>query len=82
MARELDVSQAQLWRIEAGQIGDLTVVRLAEMASVLGLEPSVTLHDVGDPIHDRGQQPLAKAIRGPVGAGVVGHQRGTAPVAW
>jgi transcriptional regulator with XRE-family HTH domain len=60
MAQELGVSQAQLWRIEAGQIGDLTVVRLAEMASVLGLEPSITLHDVDDPIHDKGQQPLAR----------------------
>ncbi len=59
MARELGCSQSQVWRIEAEQ-GEITLVRLSEMASVLGLELSVGLHELGDPIRDRGQQALAK----------------------
>lgn len=59
MARELGCSQSQLWRIEADQV-PVTVGRLAEMASVLGLELSIGLHELGDPIRDKGHQALAK----------------------
>ena len=55
MAREMGISQSQLWRIEAEEL-DVTVVRLSEMASVLGLELSIGLHELGDPIRDKGQQ--------------------------
>lgn len=58
MARELGCSQANLWRTEAEQ-AKVTVIRLAEMASVLGLELSIGLHELGDPIRDSGQQALA-----------------------
>lgn len=64
MARELGLSQANLWRIEAGQVDEMTVVRLSEMASVLGLEISVGLHELGDPIRDKGQQALAGRFEG------------------
>ena len=35
-------------------------MRYAEMASVLGLELSVGLHEIGDPIRDKGHQALGK----------------------
>ena len=35
-------------------------MRLSEMASVLGLELSVGLHEIGDPIRDKGHQALGK----------------------
>jgi hypothetical protein len=53
------MSQSQLWRIEAGRT-ETTVVRLSEMASVLGLELSVGLHPLGDPIRDKGHQALGR----------------------
>lgn len=59
MADELGCSQANLWRIEANEVQDMTVVRLSEMASVLGLELSIALYELGDPIRDMGQQALA-----------------------
>jgi hypothetical protein len=55
----MGVSQSQIWRIEAGEV-DATVVRLSEIASLLGAELSIGVHDIGDPIRDRGQQALAK----------------------
>lgn len=58
LARDLGCSQANLWRVEARQI-ELTVVRMSEMASLLGLELSIGLHELGDPIRDKGQQALA-----------------------
>lgn len=58
MARELGCSQANLWRTEAEEVA-VTVVRLSEMASVMGLELSIGLHELGDPIRDKGQQALA-----------------------
>jgi hypothetical protein len=42
-------------RLEAGAIDDLGLVRLSEIASVLGYEVSVGLHPVGDPVRDKGQ---------------------------
>ena len=57
LARELNYSQPWLWRLEALQV-QATVVDLAEIASLLGLELSITLHEIGDPIRDKGQQAL------------------------
>jgi transcriptional regulator with XRE-family HTH domain len=59
MAGALSCSVSQLWRLEAGDVGAVTVTRLAEMASVLGHEISLGLHPIGDPIRDKGQQALA-----------------------
>ncbi len=60
MAGELSISQAHLWRIEASQVSDPGLIRLSEMASVLGLELAVSLHPIGDPLRDRGHQALAQ----------------------
>jgi hypothetical protein len=40
------------------------LVRLCELASVLGLEVSVGLHPIGDPIRDKGQQACAHRFDG------------------
>lgn len=63
MAKELGISQASLWRIEANQVSAITVVRLCAMASVLGLELSIGMHPFGDPIRDKGQQAVAKRFQ-------------------
>ncbi|HWH24743.1 MAG TPA: helix-turn-helix transcriptional regulator [Candidatus Limnocylindria bacterium] len=62
MARELGCNQSQLWRIEAGRV-EVTVRRMSEMASILGMEISLGLHPIGDPIRDKGQQALVKRFR-------------------
>ncbi|HUR16282.1 MAG TPA: helix-turn-helix transcriptional regulator [Candidatus Limnocylindrales bacterium] len=59
LAESLGYSRSQLWRLESERI-DPTVRQLSEIASVLGLEVSVGLHELGDPIRDRGQQALGK----------------------
>lgn len=64
LAQQLGISQAQLWRIEERQIADVSLRRLCEMASLLGLEPALTLHPLGDPIRDKGQQALGRRFDG------------------
>ena len=63
LAASLGYSRSQLWRLESERV-EPTVVQLAEIASVLGLELSVGLHELGDPIRDRGQQALGKRFDG------------------
>jgi HTH-type transcriptional regulator / antitoxin HipB len=66
VARELGMSQPQLWRIEnSTRRADL--VRLSELAAVLGYELAVTLHPVGDAIRDKGHQALLKRFRAVLG---------------
>lgn len=60
VASELGVSQSQYWRLEANELPNVSVRTISELASVLGLELSVGLHELGDPIRDRGQQALGK----------------------
>jgi hypothetical protein len=69
MARELGCSTSQLWRTFAGQVDGISVTRLAEIGSVLGLELSLSFHPLGDPIRDQGQQALAKRFRALVADG-------------
>jgi transcriptional regulator with XRE-family HTH domain len=60
MATELGLSQPQFWRIEAGRVDGLSVVRICEIASLLGYEAALSLHPIGDPIRDKGQQALGR----------------------
>ena len=62
MADELQCSQSTICRIEANELDGVTVSRLSEMASILGLELAMTLHPVGDPIRDKGQQALGSRL--------------------
>jgi len=55
LARELNLDPSNVWRLEARGLADIGVVRLSEIASVLGYEVSVGLHPVGDPVRDKGQ---------------------------
>lgn len=59
MARALQIARSNITRLEAGGLADVGVVRLSEIASVLGHELSVGLHPIGDPIRDKGQQACA-----------------------
>lgn len=62
MAREIGWSPSALARAEAGQLDDVGVIRLSEMASALGFELSIGLHPVGDPIRDKGQQAISRRL--------------------
>jgi transcriptional regulator with XRE-family HTH domain len=59
LAAELGWSQPRTWRFEANEV-PISVVALSEMASLLGMELSVGLYDIGDPIRDKGQQALGR----------------------
>src|SRR5687767_4787798 len=58
VAAYLGCSQATYWRIEDRPGDRLAVARLSEIAAILGMEVSLGLHPIGDPIRDRGQQAL------------------------
>lgn len=67
LAAELGISVSQLWRMEARISEGVGVIRLSEVASLLGLEVSLGLHPIGDPIRDKGQQALGKRFDALVG---------------
>lgn len=64
LAKAAGIAPAQVSRLEGDIASDVTVVRLAEIASLLGMELSVGLHPIGDPIRDKGQQALGKRFDG------------------
>lgn len=55
IAKVIGVARSNVTRLEAGKTSDVGIVRLSEMASVLGYEISVGLHPIGDPVRDKGQ---------------------------
>lgn len=64
MAAELGRSQPEVSRLEQlMRIDDVSFVRVAEVASLLGLELSARLHALGDPIRDKGHQALIDRFR-------------------
>jgi transcriptional regulator with XRE-family HTH domain len=69
VARELDWHQAQLNRLEQFDFPNVPLVRLAEIAAVLGLELSVRLHRVGDPVRDRASRGLIGRFLALIGRG-------------
>lgn len=62
VASELGCTQAALAKVEAGKV-PVTVERVAELASILGMEIGLNLHPIGDPIRDKGQQALIRRLR-------------------
>jgi transcriptional regulator with XRE-family HTH domain len=58
LAGALGWSQSEVNRLEQFRFPAVSVPRLCEIASVLGLELSVSLHPLGDPIRDKAQQAL------------------------
>jgi len=63
VAKAVGMTQASYWRLEAGQVRELTVERVSEVASVLGFEISLGLHPIGDPIRDKGQLAVARRFQ-------------------
>lgn len=59
LAKELGCAQSEVSRLERFEFGTVPLIRLSELASLLGLEVSVGLHPLGDPIRDAGQQRVA-----------------------
>jgi transcriptional regulator with XRE-family HTH domain len=55
VARAIGIDRSNLTRLENGGLEDLGIVRLSEIASVLGYEVSLGLHPIGDPVRDKGQ---------------------------
>jgi transcriptional regulator with XRE-family HTH domain len=49
-------TQSELHRFERGQLQTLSLVRVCQVASVLGFEINATVHPIGDGLRDRGQQ--------------------------
>jgi transcriptional regulator with XRE-family HTH domain len=64
LAKAAGLDRSQLSRLEADLVGDVTIVRMSEIASLLGMELSVGLHPIGDPIRDKGQHALSKRFDG------------------
>jgi hypothetical protein len=69
VAHELDWHQAQLNRLETFAFPNVPLVRLAEIAAVLGFELSVRMHRVGDPVRDRASRELTGRFIALVGGG-------------
>ena len=69
VAHELGWQQSELNRLERFDFPNVPLLRLVEMASVLGLEVSVRLHRVGDPIRDKASQALIGRFLALVGSG-------------
>jgi transcriptional regulator with XRE-family HTH domain len=53
LAREVQSSATAIARLESNLLDDVGLVRLSELASVLGFEVSLGLHPIGDPVRDR-----------------------------
>ncbi|MDQ3937322.1 MAG: helix-turn-helix transcriptional regulator [Chloroflexota bacterium] len=64
LASELGCSQSEYSRLErTSQPGNVSFVRVAEVASLLGLTLSASLHPEGEPIRDKGHQALISRFR-------------------
>ena len=64
LGRAIGTSQSEISKLERlVRIDDISFVRVAEVASLLGLELSAALYPRGDPIRDKGQQALAGRFR-------------------
>jgi hypothetical protein len=58
LAAQLAWHQSELNRLERFDFPNVPLIRLSEVATVLGLELSIRIHRVGDPIRDRASQAL------------------------
>ena len=63
VARAAGVSGPQYGRIERGLSPELSLERIAVIAAVLGLEPSLRFYPKGDPIRDAGSAVLLERLR-------------------
>lgn len=63
VARAASLSPAQVSRIERGAMLHVATEDVVRVAAVLGLEPSLRLYPVGDPIRDAAQLSLLERLR-------------------
>lgn len=62
LAREVGISKSALARLLGDELEDVGVTQLSQVASVLGLEVSLGLHPIGDPVRDRGQLAVGRRL--------------------
>lgn len=62
LANQLGLHPSNVWRLESGEVAEVSVRRLSEMASLLGLELSLQLYPIGDPVRDKGQLALGNRL--------------------
>ncbi len=63
LAQQLGLTQAAISMLEGHKVDELSLVRVSEIAAILGLEASLTLHPVGPPIRDKGHEALIARFR-------------------
>jgi transcriptional regulator with XRE-family HTH domain len=63
LANASGLSSSAVGRLLAGEIEDPGVIRLSELASVLGYELSVGLHPIGDAVRDKAQLAIGKRFQ-------------------
>jgi transcriptional regulator with XRE-family HTH domain len=63
LAAEVGWYQSELNRLELFRLETISIVRLAEIASVLGLKLSASLHPFGEASRDQGQQSVYARFR-------------------
>ena len=63
LAAEVGCTASNIWRLEALEYREVALVRLSEIASVLGYELALTVHPIGDGMRDKGQQAIAERFR-------------------
>ena len=74
LARQLGISQSELSRLERFSFAAVPLVRISEIASILGLEISATLHRKGDAVRDSGQQSAIARFLGMVSPAYVSRR--------
>lgn len=63
LAADLGCSQSEVWRLEhLVRVNDVSLVRMCELASLLGLELGASLHLIGDPVRDKGHVALLSRL--------------------
>jgi transcriptional regulator with XRE-family HTH domain len=70
IARALGIDRTQVARICRGQSPDLTVVRAAELLTILGLELGAKAYPGGAPLRDAAQVALLERFRARLGSGL------------
>jgi transcriptional regulator with XRE-family HTH domain len=73
VARAVRISRAQLGRIERAENSNVSVLVLARLAAVLGMELSVRAYPAGQPIRDAAHRALLERLRARVGPGIQWH---------
>jgi transcriptional regulator with XRE-family HTH domain len=68
VAAAAEISRSQVSRIERGRVRSVSIVRIATLAAVLGLELSVKLYPVENALRDRGHVALLERLRSAVHA--------------